>query len=50
MWKKEDVMGTQSTLTLAMYKEAMNKFTKSVAAFMRHVIFWMRHGMRTRRL
>jgi hypothetical protein len=37
MWKKEDVMGTQSTVTLAMYTEAMNKFTKSVAAFMRHV-------------
>jgi hypothetical protein len=30
-------MGTQPTLTLAMYTEAMNKFTKSATAFMRHV-------------
>ena len=37
MWKKEDGMSTQPTPTLAMYTEAMNKFTKSATAFMEHV-------------
>lgn len=37
MWKKEEGVNTQSTPTLAMYTEAMNKFTKSATAFMEHV-------------
>jgi hypothetical protein len=35
MWKKDDGVGPQPTLTVTMYTEAMNKFTKS--AFMEQV-------------
>jgi hypothetical protein len=35
--RKEDVMGTQATPTMAMYTEAMNKITKSATAFVEHV-------------
>jgi hypothetical protein len=37
MWKKEDGVGPQPTLTVTMYTEAMNKFTKSATAFMEQV-------------
>jgi hypothetical protein len=43
MWKKEDKedkednVGAQPSPTLAMYTEAVNKFSKSAAAFMEHV-------------
>ena len=37
MWKKEDSVGTQPAPTMAMYSEAMDKFTKSATAFMEHV-------------
>ncbi|MGA8312259.1 MAG: hypothetical protein WB755_19670 [Terriglobales bacterium] len=37
MWKKEDDVGPQPTLTVTMYIEAMNKFTKSASAFMEQV-------------
>jgi hypothetical protein len=37
MWKKDDVVGSQPTLTVSMYTEAMNKFTKSATAFMEQV-------------
>jgi hypothetical protein len=37
MWEKEDGVGTQLTPIWAMYAEAMNRFSKSAAAFMGHV-------------
>ena len=37
MGKEEDDMSTKPTPTLAIYTEAMNKFTKSATAFMEHV-------------
>jgi hypothetical protein len=37
MWKKEDDVGPQPTLTVTMYIEAMNKFTKSASAFIEQV-------------
>jgi hypothetical protein len=37
MWKKDDGVGPQPTLTVTMYTEAMNKFTKSATAFMEQV-------------
>jgi|ERR1700730_8382708 hypothetical protein len=37
MWKKEDSVTTQPIPTMAMYTEAMNKFTKSAKDFMEHV-------------
>jgi hypothetical protein len=37
MWKKEDDMSTQATPTLAMYTDAMNKYTRYATAFMEHV-------------
>ena len=37
MWKKEDGVGPQPTLTVTMYTEAMNEFTKSASAFMEQV-------------
>jgi hypothetical protein len=37
MWKKEDGVSPQPTPTMAMYTEAMNKFTRSATAFMEHV-------------
>jgi hypothetical protein len=37
MWKKEDGVGPQSTPTVTVYTEAMNKFTKSATAFMEQV-------------
>jgi exonuclease VII small subunit len=42
MWKevlekKGDAIGSQPTPTMAMYTEAMDKFTKSATAFMQHV-------------
>jgi hypothetical protein len=39
MWKKEDGVAPQPTLTVTMYTEAMNKFTKSATAFMEQVHF-----------
>jgi hypothetical protein len=36
-WKKADAMSSQPTPTMAMYTEAMDKFTKSATAFMEHV-------------
>ena len=37
MWKKEEGVGPQPTLTVTTYVEAMNKFTKSASAFMEQV-------------
>src|ERR1700730_15873735 len=37
MWKEEDDKSTKPTPTLAMYTEAMNKYTKSATAFMEYV-------------
>jgi exonuclease VII small subunit len=37
MWKKENDGGPQSTPSVTMYTEAMNKFTKSATAFMDQV-------------
>ena len=37
MWKRDDGVGPQPTLTVTMYTEAMNKFTKSATAFMEQV-------------
>jgi hypothetical protein len=37
MWKKENDVGTQPTPTMAMYSEAMDKFSTSATAFMEHV-------------
>jgi hypothetical protein len=37
MWKKEDGVSTQPVPTMAIYTEAMNKFTRSATAFMEHV-------------
>ena len=37
MWKREDGVNTPPAPTLAMYTEAMNKFTKAAEAFMEHV-------------
>ena len=37
MWKKDEGVGPQPTLTVTMYTEAMNKFTKSATAFMEQV-------------
>lgn len=37
MWKKEEGVNLQPTPTMAMYTEAMNKFTKAATAFMEHV-------------
>jgi hypothetical protein len=37
MWKKESDVDTQPTPTMATYSEAMEKFNKSVTAFLEHV-------------
>ena len=37
MWKKEEGVGPQPTLTVTTYVESMNKFTKSASAFMEQV-------------
>ena len=37
MWKREDGVNTPPAPTLAMYTDAMNKFTKAAEAFMEHV-------------
>jgi hypothetical protein len=37
MWKKQDGVSTPPAPTVAVYTEAMNKFTKSATAFMEHV-------------
>jgi hypothetical protein len=37
MWKKDDGVRPQPTLTVTMYTEAMNRFTKSATAFMEQV-------------
>ena len=37
MWKKDYGVGPQPTLTVTMYTEATNKFTKSATAFMEQV-------------
>lgn len=37
MWKEEDNAGIQPSPTLAIYTEAVNKFTRSASAFMQYV-------------
>src|ERR1700736_899170 len=37
MWRKETGVSTPPKPTMAMYTDAMNKFTKSATAFMEHV-------------
>ena len=48
-WKKADAMSSQPTPTMAMYTEAMDKFTKSATAFMEHVHLLNEARMRTRK-
>ena len=37
VWRKENAVSTPATPSMAMYSEAMNKFTKAATAFMDHV-------------
>ena len=37
MWRKDNGVNTQPTPTMAMYTDAMNKFTQAATAFMDHV-------------
>jgi hypothetical protein len=37
VWKRDDSIGSQPMPSWAMYAEAMNKFSRSVTAFMEHV-------------
>jgi hypothetical protein len=37
MWKKENLVSTPATPSMASYTDAMNKFTQAATAFMDHV-------------
>jgi hypothetical protein len=37
VWRKENVVSTAATPSMAVFSEAMNKFTKAATAFMDHV-------------
>ena len=37
MWKKENLVSTPATPSMASYSDAMNKFTQAATAFMDHV-------------